>query len=60
MDLIQTSHAKQIVGIILVVVFLLTVCVSGSRDHRESNRRAAIKTVLAENTTAQAETETVR
>lgn len=57
MDLTENSHKKQIVGIIFVVVFLLIVCVYGSRDHRKASRGSAvtIKDILAPVETVQAE-----
>jgi len=62
MDLTGSSHAKQVIGIILVVVFLLAITVYGTRKYRESKefaaffpKRGASKIVPSQTETCQAE-----
>ena len=58
MSLTERSHRKQILGIILVVVFLLGICVLGTRGYRASKAEYSFfgpKKVLTEVETCQAE-----
>jgi hypothetical protein len=69
MSLTQGSHKKQVVGIILVVVFLLAVFVYGTRGNRRSNEccffgpkkgLTEVETCQAEKGQCPLETKTVR
>ena len=57
MSLTKDSRKKQVVGIILVIVFLLAVFVYGTRGYRESREACAFgsKKVSTEVETCQAE-----
>ncbi len=61
MDLTKNSQKKQIIGIILVIVFLLAIFVYGTRGYRPNKcSPCEKKTCQAENGTCPVETQTVR
>ena len=58
MDLTGNSYTKQIIGIILVVIFLLAISVYGTRKYRESKEFAAFFPKRGESKMVPSETET--